>query len=140
MISATLKHVAPMGRIDNAPLVLVLAPVLVGGTTTVVEEGVPEVVNALVTPGVGLGCAVVIGAGSLDPGVDAAPPVLPVVVPVDGGEVCVVEPDVGLGTVLFEPPVMANVGLALPESPITDKANGEDQSEREDRVYSQTTR
>jgi hypothetical protein len=59
-------------------------------------------------------------------------------VPVDEDEVCVVE---GPGvTVLFEPPVMANVGLALPESPITGKANGEDQSKKGDRVYSQTTR
>jgi len=68
MISATLKHVAPMGRIDSAPLVLVLVLVLVGGTTTVVEESEPEVVNVLATAGVG---AVVVGAGEFDAGVVA---------------------------------------------------------------------
>ena len=42
----------------------------------------------------------------------------------DEDELCVVEleVEVGLGVpVLFEPPVMANVGLELPESPITDE-------------------
>jgi hypothetical protein len=42
----------------------------------------------------------------------------------DEDELCVVELEleVGLGVpvLLFEPPVMANVGLELPESPITD--------------------
>jgi len=54
-------------------------------------------------------------------------------VPVDGDRVSVVvEPDVGLGGVVpFPSLIMVNVGLALPESPITDKANGEDQSEKE---------
>lgn len=51
------------------------------------------------------------------------------VVDEDEDELCAVELDeledeVGLGVlVLFEPLVMANVGLALPESPITDEAN-----------------
>ena len=69
MISATLKHVAPMGRIDTAPLVVVLLPV--GCTTTVVEIGVPEDVIVLITndgeeDGVG------VGADELEMGVDVA--------------------------------------------------------------------
>jgi hypothetical protein len=73
MISATLKHVAPMGRMDNAPLVLVLVLVLVlGCTTTVIEEGEPEVVNVLVTAGAVPDCPVVVGAGEPDAGVDVA--------------------------------------------------------------------
>ena len=70
MISATLKHVAPMGRIDSAPLVVVLVLVLEGCATTVIEEGVPEVVNVLVTAGVEPDCVVIIGAGEFDTGVD----------------------------------------------------------------------
>ena len=48
----------------------------------------------------------------------------------DEDELCVteleLELEVGLGVpVLFEPPVMANVGLVLPESPITDEKQNE---------------
>jgi len=73
MINATLKHVAPMGRMDSAPLVLVLVLVVLGCTTTVIEEGEPEVVNVLVTPGVVPDCTVAVGAGEFDTGVDVAP-------------------------------------------------------------------
>jgi hypothetical protein len=69
MISATIKHVAPMGCIDIAPLVLVLVLVLVpvGSTTTVLEEGVPD---GVITAGEGVDG---VGVGDeLDTGVDVA--------------------------------------------------------------------
>ena len=70
MISATLKHVAPMGRIDIAPLVLVLVPV---GCSTTVVEGVPENVIVLITDGEELdGVSVGAGADELETGVDVA--------------------------------------------------------------------
>jgi hypothetical protein len=70
MISATLKHVAPMGRIDIAPLVVVLVPV--GSSTTVVEAGVPEDVIVLITTDDGEVDGVSVGADELEMGVDVA--------------------------------------------------------------------
>ena len=68
MISATLKHVAPMGRIDSAPLVLVLVPV--GRSTTVVEAVVPEDVIVLITTDDGEVDGVTVGADELEMGVE----------------------------------------------------------------------